>query len=92
MSQRMVSYLFLPDLSAPTYHLCPILWETMGNLCIDTGQAIWRRSMRSEMAYVSASRAERDMLLMRGILGHWSVTHIIREGTGWEYRASTIEP
>ena len=48
--------------------------------------------MRSEMAYVSASRAEGDMLLMRGILGHWSVTHIIKEGTGWEYRASTIEP
>ena len=80
---------FLPDQSAPTYHLCPVLWETRGRLCTDTGQTSQRRNMRSEWS-VSASRADEDMPLMRGILGHWLATHIIREGTGWEYRASIV--
>ena len=48
--------------------------------------------MRSEWSYISASREDEDMPLMRGILGCWSVTHIIREGTGWEHRASIVSP
>ena len=48
--------------------------------------------MRSEWSYVSASREDEDMPLMRGILVHWSATHIIREGTEWENRASIVSP
>ena len=43
-------------------------------------------NMRSEWSYISASREDEDMPLIRGILGGWSATHIIREGTGWEHR------
>ena len=89
IDQRKSCYLFLSDQSAPNYHLWPVLWERRGRLCTDTGQTSQRRNMRSEWS-VSASRADEDMPLMRGILGHWLATHIIREGTGWEYRASIV--
>ena len=45
--------------------------------------------MRSEWS-VSASRVDEGMPLVRGILGQWLATHIIREGTGWEHRASIV--
>ena len=77
MGQRMACYSFLPDQSAPTYHLSPVLWETRGRLCTDTGQTRERRNMRSEWS-VSASRVDEDMPLVRGILGQWLATHIIR--------------
>ncbi|CAI9153337.1 unnamed protein product [Rangifer tarandus platyrhynchus] len=38
MDQRKACYLFLPDQSAPNYHLWSILWERRGRLCTDTGQ------------------------------------------------------
>ena len=31
------------------------------------------------------------MPLIRDILSHWSATHIVREGTGWEHRVRTLE-
>ena len=41
---------------------------------------------------VSPSRDDEDMPLMKDTLGHWSLTQIIREGTRWEHRASTVSP
>ena len=70
MGQRMACYFFLPDPSAPTYHLWPVLWETRGRLCTDTGQTSQRKNMRSEWS-VSVSRAVGDKPLIRKILGHW---------------------
>ena len=70
MGQRMACYFFLPDPSDPTYHLCPVLWETRGRLCTDTGQTSQRKNMRNEWS-VSASRAVGDKPLIRKIVGHW---------------------
>ena len=90
MIQRMACFVFLIDQSAPNYQLCPVLWETRERLCADTGQTRKRRNMRSAWSCVSAGRQGKDMPLIRDILGHWSATHIVREGTGWEHRVRTL--
>ena len=47
-------------------------------------------NMSIEWFCVSASRDDEDMPLMKDTLGHWSTTQIIKEGTGWEHRASIV--